>query len=376
MICALHSKTDSIATVLSCSTRPSNGPQLSTFCDGLFWRRHSLVNKNFILIRLYGDDFEPGNPLGSRRTLYKVGTLYFQFENLPSCLNSKVENIFFTLCYHTDDVKLFGWKKVLKPVVGELQKLESDGMSLMLNGEVVEFRVIVSCVTGDNLFLNSILGFTESFTSNHPCRHCSAGRDQFQTLFTEDENLIRTVEQYNDDVKTKSVADSGIRFPSPLNVLKYFHATENFVQDIMHDVLKGICKYDMNLIINHVIRLDGMSLQHLNGLIENFSYGKHEITNKPVSLTENALKADTLPLTASQMWCFTRVLSLAIGAHVPHNDKVWAFYLQLRNVLDIVFAPEVSSIELILLKVLIQEYLQMRTACFQILPLVELSRLV
>ena len=364
MIHALNSKTDLIATVLSYSTRPSNGPMLATFCDGLFWRRHPLVNENVILLRLYGDDFEPANPLGSRRTLYKIGTVYFQFENLPACLNSKVENIFLTLCYHSDDVKSFGWENVLKPLIKELQKLESEGMSLVVNGEVVELKVVVSCLTGDNLFLNSILGFTESFGANYPCRHCIVARHRFQSLHVEDETQIRTVDQYNNDSRTKSVAECGIRFPSPLNVLKYFHAAENYAQDIMHDLLEGICKYDMKLILSHVIKLPGMSLLHVNGLIENFSYGKHDITNKPVSLTENALKADMLPLTASQMWCLTRVLSLAVGALVPEDDNVWALYMQLRNVLDIVFAPEVSSDELILLKVLIEEYLSMRGDCF------------
>jgi hypothetical protein len=181
MIHALHSKTDLVSNVLSCSIMPGSGPELSTFCDGLLWKRHPLVNEKVIWIRLYGDDFEPGNPLGSRRTLYKVGTVYFQFENLPTFLNSKLENIFLTLCYHTDDVKLTSWYDVLKPLLHELQRLESVGMSLTFNDEVVTFKVIVSCVTGDNLFLNSIMGFTESFKANYPCRHCSLHRDLFQT---------------------------------------------------------------------------------------------------------------------------------------------------------------------------------------------------
>lgn len=364
MIRALHSKTDLISKLISCSTRPVNGHDLSTFCDGLFWRRHALVNENVILIRLYGDDFEPGNPLGSRKTLYKIGTVYFQFESLPSNLNSKLENIFLTLCYHTGDVKLFGWDNVLRPLILELQRLESCGMTLTVNDEIVNFKVVVSCVTGDNLFLNSILGFTESFSSNYPCRHCKLHRNNFQNVHVEQTELIRTAFQYDSDVIANSVKDSGIKFPSPLNVLKYFHAAENFVQDIMHDVLEGICKYDVKLVISHVVKLEGMSLDRLNGLVANFSYGKHDITNKPVSLSEIALKSDMLPLSASQMWCLTRILSLAVGFHVPRDDKIWALYLQLRNVLDIVFAPVISSDELILLGVQIEEYLQMHVDCF------------
>lgn len=165
-------------------------------------------------------------------------------------------------------------------------------------------------------------------------------------------------------MKTKSTKDCGIKFSSPLNKLKYFHVTQNFVQDIMHDVLEGISKYDMKLIINHVVKLQGMSLEHLNGLIENFSYGKQDIRNKPVLLTEAGLQGDMLPLSASQMGCLTRVFSLAVGKSVPQQDEVWQFYLKLRGILDILFAPVTCSDELAMLAILIEEYLQARIDCF------------
>lgn len=46
------------------------------------------------------------------------------------------------------------------------------------------------------------------------------------------------------------------------------------------------------------------------------------------------------------------------------DDNVWAFYLQLHNIQDILFAPETSVEELFLLKVLIEEYLVRHVAYF------------
>jgi hypothetical protein len=316
MITALHTNTDLIKMLLLRDTRPcsSHVEQLHTFLDGLHWKRHPLANGKVLLIRLYVDDFEPCNALGSHRTLYKIGTIYFQFECLPSSFNAKLENMFLSLCYHTDDVKTFGWGSVLKPLIDELKVLESTGMSLKIDNVDISFKVVISCITGDNLFLNGILGFTEAFTANHPCRHCNIGRKDFQTQFCESEDLVRTVEQYDSDILNSTVQESGIKFASPLNELQYFHAAKNYVQDLMHDALEGVCKYDISLIMNYMVDSNNITLEHLNGLLNKFSYGKHDIVNKPVMLTETALKTSTLPLSASQMWCLTRTLALAVGS--------------------------------------------------------------
>jgi hypothetical protein len=160
------------------------------------------------------------------------------------------------LCYYSDDVKLHGWHHVLRPLIQELKILESDGMWLTVDGNEINVRVLISCLTGDNLFLNSVLGFTESFVANYPCRHCTLPRAAFQTVFAEDDSTVRTRESYDTDVEKHIVNETGIKFASPLNQLTNFHACENFIQDVMHDMLEGVCKYDMKLIICHVMKLD------------------------------------------------------------------------------------------------------------------------
>jgi hypothetical protein len=39
--------------------------------------------------------------------------------------------------------------------------LETKGVDLIINSTAVNLKVILSCVIGDNLFLNGLLGFVE-----------------------------------------------------------------------------------------------------------------------------------------------------------------------------------------------------------------------
>ena len=89
-------------------------------------------------------------------------------------------------------MKTYGWEAVLKPLINELKILETRGINLTIDGIETNFKVILSFVTGDNLFLNSILGFVESFSAHHPCRQCLVSKDKFDECFDEDANLVRT----------------------------------------------------------------------------------------------------------------------------------------------------------------------------------------
>jgi hypothetical protein len=73
-IVTLHSRTDIVRQAVSSNGRSSDS-SLRTYFDGLHWDQHPLKTQDQLLIRLYGDDFEPANPLGSRKSVYKVGCI-------------------------------------------------------------------------------------------------------------------------------------------------------------------------------------------------------------------------------------------------------------------------------------------------------------
>ena len=64
---------------------------------------------------------------------------------------------------------------------------------------VVKFQLVL--ILGDNLGLNGILGFVESFSANCFCRICKIHIDESLRLTTESDFLLRTPKSYEADVK-------------------------------------------------------------------------------------------------------------------------------------------------------------------------------
>jgi len=60
--------------------------------------------------------------------------------------------------------------------------------------------------------------------------------------------------------------------------------------------------------------------------------------------------------TAAQMWCLARLLPLMIGHKVPKNDRHWLNFLQMLDIIDIVFAPVITQDQIAFLRIIIKEH--------------------
>lgn len=212
----------------------SNGIQ--NIIQGSLWKSLKLEKKAVIPILLYFDDFEVGNPLGSHAGCYKLGALYYTIATIPPEFSSRLENIFIACLFHSSDRSYFGNKTVLNPLIKEFSDLEINGIYIQETKEHVYFAV--SLVLGDNLGIHSLLGLTESFSSNYFCRFCIGDKQILRTLTREDASLIREKSNYSNHVKDKSF---GVKEECIFNNLNYFHIYENLSIDIMHDLYKGFC---------------------------------------------------------------------------------------------------------------------------------------
>jgi hypothetical protein len=210
----------------------------------------------------------------------------------------------------------------LQPLVNELADLEQNGMELSVQGKTSRFRVCLSCFTGGNLFLNSLLGFVESFTANFPCRHCVVARSEFSATFIENSDCIRTTISYDHDAALQSVLDTGIKAVCTLNKLTTFHAASNFVQDIMYDIFEGVCMYDMRLICRNLVSEGTVNLSDMNSRLQAFNYGYYDVSNRPPVITKAQLdSSEQLCMGAVQAWCFVRVFSLAVSDIVQADNN-------------------------------------------------------
>ncbi|EFN62465.1 hypothetical protein EAG_08600, partial [Camponotus floridanus] len=99
-----------------------------------------------------------------------------------------------TLFYNLDRCH-YGNITVLKYVINELKILENNGLYIKNGNKHIYFAFCF--MTGDNLVLSihSILGLTESFSSNY-CKFCLADKNLTKKLITEQSNLLRLKNEY------------------------------------------------------------------------------------------------------------------------------------------------------------------------------------
>lgn len=291
----------------------STNDTMHDICDGQQYKNHPLFSNNpqAIQICLYFDEFEVVNPLGSKIGIHKVGAFYINFKNLPPKWNSSLDNIHLLALCNCLDIKKYGFDSILAPFVADLRKLESEeGAEIVLpDNSVRVVRGTLSQVCGDNLGLNGLLGFVESFSANMPCRICVGRKDEFQTKFTGEEFDLRDrhthslhVEEVRNDAAF--VANSGVKRDCILNSLQYFHVTSNVAVDIMHDILEGIAPMEVKLVLCKFIYDDHFfTLSDFNTFLSSHNYGFCDAKNKPSLILESTLRGTghSLKQSASQM---------------------------------------------------------------------------
>lgn len=123
------------------------------------------------------------------------------------------------------------------------------GITVMVDGfpRRVKFQLIL--ILGDNLGLNSILGFVESFAANYPCLIGKMPREQLQQAVKEIPELLRNRSNYYLDVLLNDKSITGIKEFCVFNEVENFHVTQNISVNMMHDVLEGVCLYTLKKLL-------------------------------------------------------------------------------------------------------------------------------
>lgn len=130
--------------------------------------------------------------------------------------------------------------------------------------------------------------------------------------------------------------------------------------DIMHDLLEGICSYDLTLIIYNLLYVKKyLSLDTLNNQIFYFDYGPTESGNAVPCINKEHLLSGKLRFSFTEMLYFVRYFGLMIGDLIPKEDDCWLLYVKLKSIVDIVIAPYVNIRSLNYLATLISEHHEM-----------------
>ncbi|XP_066595389.1 uncharacterized protein [Prorops nasuta] len=149
----------------------------------------------------------------------------------------------------------------------------------------------------------------------------------------------------------------GIAEQCVFNQLQFFHLNENVAFDVMHDLFEGVCRHEMGQIVYELIFIQKLfSLEVLNNRIQYFDFGNKYSVNKPVSISDAAIKKKLIILSASEMACFVQFFGLFIGDLVPHDNKVWRIWVLLTELICTVMSSSFSIESLSYLKNVIFEH--------------------
>lgn len=321
---------------------------LNDLNDGSYLKSHPLFSteKQAFQIQLYYDDFEPANPLGSKRGIHKIGCLYFVLRNLPPKFNSVLMNIHLVSLFHAQDQQKYGFDAILEPLLNDVKKLENQGLSLPFSDQQVYGTI--AQITGDNLGMHTILGFNESFSSRHFCRLCLIEKSDAQTVYSEDDPkvVLRGKELFEmhcqyleENPQVKSIF--GLKRNSTLNSLTYFHVCNNYSFDIMHDLLEGVTQYEIKLLFGYLTQ-HFISEKNLLSRIYAFDYGFLERKNRPTKIILDST-GNGIGLNSIQTLCLVKNIPLLLCDLIPTGNKNWTLLLLLLQIMNIVFSPSLTQ---------------------------------
>lgn len=335
-----------------------NSSIISNFIQGEYWQGLEKGNSTVIPLVLYFDEYEVNNPLGSHAGVNKVGAVYCSIPCIPVEFQSKLENIFMVLLFNVLDRKLTDDRFIFTKLVEELNFLKSTGIIINLKNSTHKIHFRLALIIGDNLGIHSILGFTESFAANYPCRFCLTERSDFGIIFYEEQCILRTKENYDECLKQNNLSQTGVKSACVFNSVVDFHIILALCVDPMHDILEGVCKYDLGFILHYYIYVKKyFSFDTLNNRLNAYPYDPNEKKSKPPSITDSHLSKKKIHLSSSEMLCLVRNITLVIGDLVPIDDEFWQVIIMLHSIVDIVFASHIQKEVCNYLQTIIAEYL-------------------
>lgn len=301
------------------------------FCCGSKYKNTDVFQSaNSIQIQIYYDDVQLTSPLKTATT--KVCAIYFIIRNIPPEFASRLDNIYLVALCDSRIVSKYGYNVILDPIVNEIKKLETEGISVDVGSDTehkIVLRGTLAQASFDNLGGNEIFGFTTCFNSICYCRVCFCDKDACQRQTIEVASKIRTKTHYNQQISTINSAKTinkklklgetyGIKNYSVLNDLNFFHTIENRTQDMMHDVYEGAMPANLSLFFKRLIMCGVITEDEIELKISTFNYGKLESKNTP---SKFCINKKNLNQKASQMRCLMTHTPFIFHYLLRHSDE-------------------------------------------------------
>lgn len=180
--------------------------------------------------------------------------------------------------------------------------------------------------------------------------------------------LERTPETCSSAIKHLEKGDTaqvhGTKFKSVFNTLQIFDVCSPGMPPCLgHDIFEGVLSFDVALYLKYFVnKMKWFTYTVFKRQIKQFKYKAKDACSKPCEISPQTLK---LGSHAVQNWNCFQLLPLIIGDKVQDlQNNVWQLILQLKDIVDLICAQQISKGHVAYLDVLIQEYLETRIVLF------------
>lgn len=304
---------------------------------------------------VYNDDFEPLNALGSHRGAYKLSGVYVYIPCLPPQVQSKLEYIFLAMLFFATDRSSYGNDRVFTPLIDELNKLQNG---IKVNHQKFKtVKLIPILLLGDNLGLNTMMGFVQCFVANFFCRICKLHKNEMATAIYEDTTKLRTKENYEEDLQTNNHSLTGILQKSAWNNMYHFHVVHNLCVDIMHDLFEGVCHVVLcEILSSFMYGHKYFTLIEFNRRLKKHDFGPLDKNTNIALVTVEMIEKRKLNTSASEMLVLFTSFGFMVGDLVPEDAPEWCVYLAMREIISIVLQKKVHKKTHYLLRDLVAEH--------------------
>ncbi|XP_073847068.1 uncharacterized protein [Musca autumnalis] len=254
-------------------------------------------------------------------------------------------------------------KKKHKPLLGDLKRLETEGIIIFDRKVGIEKRLYGTVVhfIGDKLGSHQIGGFTENFSfSQYVCRYCFFER---KSLSEKDVSVstLRNVSNYNDLILSQDF-NKGVLRNSCLNSLKYFHVCNPGLPPcIAHDLFEGIVPFDLLEILKSLSATYDFSFDYINAFLQ--SIQKKFCLR--LSFPKINVKMKKLPGKADEIRHMLFLMPHVLMSVVKNfEDPVYLLLSSMINMCRLICAQRISETEVELLNHFISMYFVFRQECF------------
>ena len=171
--------------------------------DGIIFKSNPLLNseKKILEIVLNHDDFGIVNPLGNKTVKYKTSGFYFVLGNLPPQYRSRQKDIHLAIMYSSKLISKYGYQEILRPLLDDLRKLETEGIYIKFDSCVHQFYGTLAMLAADDLAAHALGSFFCNFSTVQSfCRFYNCSQENLKVNLPSSSFSLRTSEDYDNNV--------------------------------------------------------------------------------------------------------------------------------------------------------------------------------